>query len=516
MTEFLEHGDFAYDEDSRTLRGLLLPFGETSRVNTTGNGPVAFTPESITLPRDPSVVTLNRKHNKYDPVGRATVLEKRPEGVYAEFQVADTDEGDVYLAEERGELKKLSPEVDGLLVRAGRAVKARLTGAALVPEGAFVSAALFAIGDVTVEEDPVVEALASLEKEAASALKEAVAGFTGELPNQTPETTPESDNQKEEAVAATDIVPDGVVTPEAHKIDTSASALFSRLANLNTRGEPVPADFALADITGSGIGSDIEQPQWVGEIWQARTYQQKVLPLFGQAALNAYTVTGFRWVTPPTVGLYSGNKTEIPSATVDTETYSVTAQRIAGGHDIDRRFRDFGNQAFWDGYFRHMSSSYAKVADDYVFAQIEDAADANVISVDDEGVTDPFAWIVDAALDIVDNGLTPSFALVAPAVYRSIIAKPKDEVLEYFNSAFGLEEGTFGGFRVIPHAGVATAGHLALVGSRDAATVYQLPGSPIRVEGIDVAKAGIDPALYGYIAVTINNANGLNVVRGDA
>jgi hypothetical protein len=492
MTEFLEHGDFAYDPDSRTLRGILLPFGETSRINSTGNGPLSFDADSITLPRDPSVVTLNRKHNKYDPVGRATVLEKRPEGVYAEFSVANTDEGDAYLNEERDELKKLSPEVDGLLVRAGRAIKSRLTGAALVPEGAFVSAALFAIGDVEVEAEET----------------------------QTPETTPESDNPEEEAVTATDIVPDGVATPEAQKIDTSASALFSSLTSLNTRGTPVAADFAvadfaLADITGSGIGADIEAPQYVGELWQARTYQQKVLPLFGHANLNSYTVTGFRWVTPPVVGLYSGNKTEIPSAAVDTEPYSVTAQRIAGGHDIDRRFRDFGNQAFWDGYFRHMTSSYAKVADDYVFTQIEDAADANVVSVDDEGVTDPFAWIVDAALEIVDNGLTPSFALVAPSVYRAIIQKPKDETLEYFNSAFGLEDGTFGGFTVRPHAGVATAGHLAIVGSRDAATVYELPGSPIRVEGIDVAKAGIDPALYGYIAVTINNAAGLTVIQGD-
>ncbi len=59
---------FSYDPATRTLRGILLPFGgERSRPNITGNEGVMFSADSIELPRDPSVVTLNRNHNRYDP-----------------------------------------------------------------------------------------------------------------------------------------------------------------------------------------------------------------------------------------------------------------------------------------------------------------------------------------------------------------------------------------------------------------------------------------------------------------
>lgn len=128
-----EHGDFSYDPEARKLRGIVLPFGELSRTSVSGADPVMFGADSIDLPRDPSVITLNREHNRHDPVGRAVFLEKRREGVYAEFAIADTDEGDDYLA--RGNLRKLSAEVAGIVRDGAKAIKARLTGAALVTEG---------------------------------------------------------------------------------------------------------------------------------------------------------------------------------------------------------------------------------------------------------------------------------------------------------------------------------------------------------------------------------------------
>lgn len=123
---------FSYDPATRTLRGILLPFGERSRPNITGNEGVMFSADSIELPRDPSVVTLNRNHNRYDPIGRATFLEKRREGVYAEFAVAQTDQGDEYLRNP-GALRKLSAEVTDMVTEAAKVVRSRLTGAALAP-----------------------------------------------------------------------------------------------------------------------------------------------------------------------------------------------------------------------------------------------------------------------------------------------------------------------------------------------------------------------------------------------
>lgn len=526
MTIEVSDQSLSADFSTRVVRGLVLPWDEMAQgTSSTQTPPLSFPRGSVTLPADFSALNANLFHNKNYPVARFTALEDTERGIEAEFAISATPEGDQLLRDvAAGTMRSISAEVRDLVRDGVKAVSAFLTGASFVPKGAFQSAALFALA----EEEPVTEDTPSdslaIEVEA---LPETITATTPEGETAVYEPTPEIPESDEDTLTETPeetrpmadfaTLPEGVgSSAPAAKADTSAPALFSQLARLNNTGTPVSADFALADITGAQIGSDIEQPQWLGEVYAERTYTQKVLPLFGHADLRSFTVTGFRWTKTPEVGLYSGNKTEIPSDTVDTEPYSVTAQRIAGGHDIDRRFRDFGNEAFWDGYFRHMASSYAKVADEYVFNLIEDAADANVVTVDDEGVTDPFAWIVDAALQVEENGATPTFALVAPSVYRSIIQKPKDQTLEYFNSAFGLTEGNFGGFRVIPHAGVAAAGHKAIVGSRDAATVYELPGSPIRVEGIDVARAGIDPALYGYIALTVNKPDALVVIDGDA
>ena len=35
-------------------------------------------------------------------------------------------------------------------------------------------------------------------------------------------------------------------------------------------------------------------------------------------------------------------------------------------------------------------------------------------------------------------------------------------------------------------------------------TFYELPGSPIRVEAIDMTKGGIDPGVFGYYATMVN------------
>jgi hypothetical protein len=148
-----EHGTFArIGDDSRRIRGLLLPYDEPSRLAASGTESIAFSRGAVTLPRDPSVVTLNVEHDRFNPIGRAVALEDTDAGVVAEFEVADTDEGDEYLADMSK--RKLSAEVAGIVRDAAdrvRGIAGRLTGAAVTTEGAFASAALFAIGDVTEE-----------------------------------------------------------------------------------------------------------------------------------------------------------------------------------------------------------------------------------------------------------------------------------------------------------------------------------------------------------------------------
>ena len=144
---------FAVDQAKRTLRGMLLPFGEVSRpaVDVATGKPARFAfadASKITLPEDPSDVVLNIAHDRKAlemQVGVATELTPQAEGVLAEFRIARTPEGDrvLALAEDRI-LKAFSAEVEGEFEadKAGvqHAKATSLTGAAVVRVPAFAGA----------------------------------------------------------------------------------------------------------------------------------------------------------------------------------------------------------------------------------------------------------------------------------------------------------------------------------------------------------------------------------------
>ena len=70
-----------------------------------------------------------------------------------------------------------------------------------------------------------------------------------------------------------------------------------------------------------------------------------------------------------------------------------------------------------------------------------------------------------------------------------------------------------GGQRVQPGAFLRSplvpAGKV-IMGARPAISFYELGGgSPIRVEALDVAKGGIDSAVFGYVGTLVNRPGGI-------
>ena len=76
-------------------------------------------------------------------------------------------------------------------------------------------------------------------------------------------------------------------------------------------------------------------------------------------------VNGWKWdpAAEPAVAAYTGNAAEIPSGVVDTLPVTADAVRLAGGHRLDRRFLDFGDQSIYQSYLGKMAESYARVSD---------------------------------------------------------------------------------------------------------------------------------------------------------
>lgn len=473
--------------EERVLEYLLLPFGEEGR---TSAGRVTASAGTLDVPEE---IVANLEHDGTRPVAKSVYIREESDGLRAGFRIAETTAGNDLLVEATEGLRTgISVEIDNPVIRAGHLLGGALSGAGFVTTPAFPSAQLVAAdaGDVAEEE---------------------------ETENETEGNEPEATNKEGEADVPTDenttaTVPTGSLAARRNTNEdkTTANDLFRLLANAHKAGGARALTAALQDIVPADI-LGMEQPQYVGELWDGKAYVRRIVPLFNHANLTSYTVQGWKWVTRPTVAPYTGNKAEVPSNSPTTEQVSISAERIAGAHDIDRKFRDFSDSEFFAAYYRAMTESYARVSDAQVAADILAVAptvEAGTVPTD---VPTGLSYVVDGALAILAATDTmPTFALVPADLWRGIVLTPKDHTLEYLNSAFGLEKGSTAGFTLLP-SNHLTPGQV-LVGTREAATVHELGSTPIRVEAIDVANGGIDAGLFGYYATNIHDEDGLALV----
>lgn len=507
----MTHNALFADLQARTLRGLLLPYGELSSPSVSGTDPVMFSVGTVEVPADVSALNANRLHSQFAPVARFTAVEESEAGLIAHFAVANTPDGDQLLLEaaepDVTKRPRLSAEIRGLVRDGAKAIKATLTGGAFVPQGAFASAALFSIAPDEAEE-------------LQTKLSAAVTAWIAEI-TQTPDDAPSTDNPQGDtmtAAAAPAVAPAGL-NSATQPAPMTANSLFAALAHgdVPKDAEKLGELFAISTIQHSGpstvtIGADVQVPQTLGEIWKRRRYERKYIPLFTQSPLTSMKARGWRWVDgkEPVVDDYTGNTAEIPSNAVDTEEVTVDAERIAGGHKLDRRYRDFNDTTIIESYFDHMTESYSRKTDSKTLAgAVAGATVLTGVAAPPAGIATGLSAIVDGALAVIAAENTPSCAIVSAELWRAIVLTPHDSILGYLNASIGLEEGTTGGFKIIP--GPVGTGKV-LVGSKESFTTFELPGVPIRVEGLDPHHGAIDPALFGYYAKLVNAAKGLQLV----
>lgn len=529
----IETGTLYANVEDRIVSGLLLPYGEQGNTNL---GKFSIAPGAVTIPADPEVVTVNVQHERENPVGRATELIDTPAGIVGTFKIADTEEGNTVLAEiADGIRSKLSAEVKNIVIRSGKAVSGSLFGAAIVEQGAFPSAALLAADtpDAIVETGDDGQVLIVADIEPDEVVVETIqpdgtivdTAYTPTDPNNVVDPNqvndPNQGGTPMGAATAPDTLQAHKAAPEDATLGTVIQSLTSAAQNgsrsmfaelmARPEGEAAATLYgALSDIKISGtgqVGTAIQQPQWIGELWSGRAYERKIIPLIGSGALSGLKIQGWRWTTKPEVATWAGNKAAITSNAPATESYEVTASRLAGAHDIAREFRDFDVPGFWEGYFKGMTESYAKATDDATL----DALLAGATAVTATTATENIAWsrIIDGVNAIIAEAV-PTFAVVATDLYRDLLLTKNNDALAYLNATIGLEGGSSSGFTIVPHAGLS-AGNV-LVGSREAATSYELPGSPIRVEALDMVKGGVDVGLFGYNATVIHDEAALALV----
>lgn len=511
----------------RTLTGLLLPFGEEGRTNL---GRLTASAQSQLDVADQ--VVINTEHDGKRPIGKLTALEATTEGLVASFAVAATRAGDDALLEAAEGLRaSLSVEIDPIVTRAGQIISGTITGAALVAKPAFPSARLAAA------EDDIVPDIGDLPDELATAVALlTAAGYTvterqpdidaDDPPTDNPDTDTDKEDEEPKMTAAR-VQNRALLGTAANKKPepVGLNKLFAALVEYtNTRLEAALSDIVPANTPG--VGSN--QPAYVGELWDGVEYERKFLPAFAHADLTTYNVKGWKWNNKPAVAKYAGNKGAVSSAAISIAEVDGVLQRFAGAHDIDRIYTDFGDSEFWQAYFAAMAESYAKETDLYVrdiVKAVPTAGNGQRVHLLNAqmpaGVPTALAQIVKGAVKMLtDLNTLPTHAYVTASMWEPILYTPMTDVLTYLNAAIGIKGGTLEGqgegFRIIPVPdGSLTVTSPAFTGTtmvchRNALTVRELGGgAPIRVNALDVAKGGVDEALFGYVGTLVEEPKGI-------
>lgn len=484
-------------EGSRTITGRVLPWDEFGRTN---HGAIRFPKGSISIPTDLSTVKLLAGHSPSGvAVGHATSYESRGDGLYMSFQLgshAAADDALIQASEHT--IDAFSIEAHSIETNGTTVLRSILTAVALVPLPAFASARVQAV-HATADTDEDVKAVPA---EDTPDDAEETEDQDDEQDTPAAHDTPPTDSPvKDPAMTKTSLTPGTLPgTHEAAVEEVHASLdqvldYFTAVAN-NRDTDGIIAE--LTDITDSGMVGR-SAPQWLGELWNGVVYERRIIPLISSAALTSRKAVGYRWATKPKVAKYAGNKTDIPSFPAAIEAVERDAQRWAGGNDLDRAFWDFGETAFLDAYWRAMAESYAYETDAETARFLTTSA-----QVYDAGATTPFEGIARAAIHIDTTLHAPAtFAIVHPSDLSSVLSVSALDAPKYLDLA-----GSIANPANWTTSDLVTPG-TAIVGTKSAATFYELAGSPLRVEAEHIAKGGRDAALFGYTAHMLNKPEGL-------
>jgi len=553
-TTYIEAGNLTASIADRIVTGLLLPFGEVGRTNI---GKFAIDgPGIIDIPNDVTVLQANLEHDQMEPVARILTATETPSGIVATFKVGENPEGDALLAEIEdgkvtGKLKALSAEVKNVVIKAGKAISGVLTGAAFVNTGAFPGARVMAAD--TVDEETIVEVDQDIEEvdtttdsAVIETLEDEYTDENGdiwkrvitrtkavdgdvvtidehvELTPMAAETQPEQTTEEPPVDAPLNArVPETLkasATTVDRKAEASVADVFKMISQARQTGDR-RLMAALEDVAISGeaaVGTATVVPQYVGELWNGRRFNRKVIPNLASAPLTSTTVTGWRFTTEPAVAAWAGNKADVPSNAPVAESYSVAVQRFAGAWDIAREFVDFNQTDVLEAMMGYAVDSYAKQSDNYVLTQALTAVGAGTaVGTIPAGIAESLVKLVRGSLNVITQAdALPTFAIVATDVYEELALIQTNNALEFLSMSLNLEGGDMEGFKIVPHASL-DAGDV-LVGARDAITVMELAGSPIRVNALDIAKGGVDEAVFGYVAARIDSTDGLSRIINNA
>lgn len=298
------------------------------------------------------------------------------------------------------------------------------------------------------------------------------------------------DPQLQAAIAS---VPAGLSHPGSRPAQRPLQDLYAAMTRV-ARGESKPGlEAALTSIT-QGSNAFTTQDEYAGQLWQALEYTRKFVNLLQNSDLKSYKGNGWKWGVAPAVAAYAGDTAAVPSNSPTTVNVPWTASRLAGAHDLDRKFRDFGDDEFFQAYYEAMTLSYAMLSDQAARDFIIASATAGTAVTG--GLLVSVAKVA-ARLNAAINDAGVDYVLVNDQDKIGLLSTTAASVPAFLEDFINIKPGQFIGTPSVP-AGTIIAGN------RNAGQFKELPGVPIRAEVVDMVNGGVDGGVFGYYATVLN------------
>lgn len=479
------------ETEERGIYGTALVFNANG---VSSAGPTRFMPGSLVLPEELSRVKLLLDHDATAPLGVLSSAELTDERFNARFRVAEGDQGDELLAQAK----------DGR--RDGLSVGCHI-------EDWHMDGQTIVITKATLHEVSMV----SIPAFSDSRITEVYASRKDNI------VTAENFNEIDiTAATESEIVMETVVTAAAPIYAGSTSFGIGGLTDVTAsylKGNPAEglANFvkaALADVTPVSLGTPEgpTAPAYVGELWEAADVNRPLLDSLTIGTLASLKMFGFRWETRPTVGRYAGNKAEIPTNSPSRERAEWTAQRFAGGWDVDRVFIDLpGGTDFLRDIYVEATKDYKAKTEAYAIERV--LAEGTVVPT--ESTVDTAALLTTVGLDVsAIKGGRIDIVQMGSARYASLLALKEDEVPFWLRaqSNVSLTEagGAIGGIRFAVNHDLDDNDVLVI----DSRAVKAQEHNPlIQVQALNVPDGGVDLGVFGYMAIGVTDSRLVRVYR---
>lgn len=505
--EFREVEIRGVEEDSREIRGLAVPYGEVIDI---GGFRETFERGDHAFEKDAPVFYGHDHRIGGMPVGRVIGVRDTDEGLEVRVKLSETEKGsEVYQLAREGVLRKFSigfepiesREKDGVVVR----TKTRIREVSVTPFPAYATASI-----TQVREDHNKEESHSMSEpninEEVTELRDTVA----DLERRLTVLGEERDS--------------GLYVPKF----ATAGELLKALA----RGdEDAKMELRAADTTppatSTQAGADFGGAGWMQRPLKFVLERRRVVNLFSRSPLPSegnsveYPQVGS---TAGTVAAQAAEGDALSYMEVELSTGTATVGTYGGYSRLTRQAIERSSQPYLDAVLRYQAIQYAKTTEAAVRNTLTGWAGTGAATLAADTAEGWLDFVIDSAAAIEDDslGLTADFMLVSRDVFKRIVniadttGRPifalRDGGVNVIGSANLVSAGAnIAGLPVVVDPNLAA--NSCFVASSEAMTTLESPGAPFRLQDESVVNLTKDFSLYGYLAVTKNDAKG--VVKGD-